>query len=143
MNSKENERHLCCFRYIRICNENWQRWDTRPSVITLSFLSVHGIRQYLLKVIYIDDTVNLYHLLCMDVLQLITHNDMIKVLILTDLNHTIWIVMLSFRGRNLSPRAGQQFEGLTGPSYKLEDKSYPLPNPKSLRVRQESKWMNK
>ena len=139
MNSKENERHLCCFRYIRICNENWQRWDTRPSVITLSFLSVHGICQYP----YIDDTVNLYHLLCMDVLQLITHNDMIKVLILTDLNHTIWIVMLSFRGRNLSPRAGQQFEGLTGPSYKLEDKSYPLPNPKSLRVRQESKWMNK
>lgn len=36
-------------------------------------------------------------------------------------------------GRTISPRAGQHFEGLTGPSYKLDDKSHPLPNPKSLR----------
>ncbi|KAK3085940.1 hypothetical protein FSP39_011055 [Pinctada imbricata] len=35
--------------------------------------------------------------------------------------------------RGITPRGDQKFEGLTGPTYKLNDKTHPLPNPRSLR----------
>ncbi|XP_069112675.1 translin-associated factor X-interacting protein 1-like [Argopecten irradians] len=33
----------------------------------------------------------------------------------------------------MSPRMGPKFDGLTGPSYRLDNKTYPLPNPKALK----------
>jgi len=49
-------------------------------------------------------------------------------------NEITFIHFYSGRVANISPRAGHRFEGLNGPSYKLNNQQHPLPNPKALKV---------